>query len=405
MTLVSIAMPVRNAADTLGRALASLAAQTHAEHEVLLVLNGSDSGTRNVATQAASRDGRLRVLSTDAPNISWALNLALKEARGDLVARMDADDECTPDRLRVQIEAMRARPRLAALGCAWECVRPGATSTDTIRVPTNEREARWRLLVTNPFAHGSMMLRRREVLDAGGYDERLDRAQDYDLWLRLAGRVGAVDNVLYRHYLRQDDAYASCPVQAAVTGYLLTKAWAALPDRDDPEPDNALAVALGEAGGAALACDMIEAAMTARGASRPLMTAWLWLRSSVPGSGRSIEELCKAARIREVCRALKDSGVDRVWVYGAGAHTALVLPALREAGLTLVGLVDDTLAGGTRHGEKVEPPASIPAGACVLLSSIAHEEAMWNSSAALRRRGVHVHRIYATTPVAGSLSV
>lgn len=411
MTLVSIAMPVRHAADTLARALASLAAQTHAEHEVLLVLNGSDEATRRVAQAAAARDGRIRLLTPRVSNLAMALNVALREARGECVARMDADDECVPERLRIQIDAMRARPRLAALGSAWECHRPHGQGSDMIRPPTDEREARWRLLLSNPFAHGSMMLRRREVLDAGGYDERLERAQDYDLWLRLSGcmgstaGVGAVDAVLYRHFLRQDDSYSSCPVQACVTASLLARAWAALPERDDVEPEIALATALGQSGGAEQAREMLEQAMTSRGPSRSLLMAWMWARACVPGSSRGIEELCRGARIREVCREIAQQGVGSVWVYGAGSHTPGVLAALGDAGLTLAGLVDDALAGTTRHGVRVESPASIPDDACVLLSSIAHEEALWNAAAPLRQRGVRVLRIYATAEIAGSLTL
>lgn len=408
MTLVSIAMPVRHAADTLARALASIATQTHAEHEVLLVLNGSDEATRGVAQKAAARDGRIRLLTPRVSNLAMALNVALREARGEFVARMDADDECVPERLRIQIDAMRARPRLAALGSAWECLRPQGQGSDTIRPPIDEREARWRLLLSNPFAHGSMMLRRREVLDAGGYDERLERAQDYDLWLRLSGRVmgvGAVNDVLYRHSLRQDDSYSSCPVQACVTASLLARAWAALPERDDVEPEIALATALGQSGGTEQARVMLEQAMTSRGPSRALLTAWMWTRACVPGSSRRIVELCRGARIREVCREVAQQGVGSIWVYGAGSHTPGVLAALGDAGLTLAGLVDDALAGTTRHGVRVESPASIPDDACVLLSSIAHEEALWNAAAPLRQRGVRVLRIYATAEIAGSLTL
>jgi hypothetical protein len=339
----------------------------------------------------------VRIIPREGGNLASALNVGLREARGNLVARMDADDECPPQRLEVQTAAMVQRPGLAALGTAWQTVAPDGRVIGVNRPPTDEREARWRLLVGNPFAHGSMMLRRDGVLKAGGYDERLERAQDYDLWIRLAGvGVAAMPDVLYRYHLREGDGYSSSAMQAAVAADVMTRAWRALPERHDPEAASGLAEAMGD-GGVEAAIDLIERAMTRRGPSRVLLEAWMWCRACGPHASRSAMEMGRAARLREFARELSEQGVESVWVYGAGTHTAFLLPALREAGVAVEGLLDDARIGERAHGFSVAAPSGVPIGAHVVLSSDAQEQALWRASLPLRERSVHVHRIYAAS--------
>src|SRR5437762_3415151 len=162
MELVTVALPVWRDEGTLERACWCMLAQTWREIEVLIVLNGSDERTEAVASGLAKRDGRVRVLKLKEAGLAAALNVALREARGGLVARMDRDDECSPERVARQVAFMKERPRLGAVGCAYNVV--GAEGrVFTVRPPVDEVESRWRLLLGNCFAHGSMVLRKRAV--------------------------------------------------------------------------------------------------------------------------------------------------------------------------------------------------------------------------------------------------
>lgn len=190
MDPVTILLPVCRAGPELDEAVASVTRQTLPARELLLVLNGSDRATRERAFALARSVDGARVIETPEANLGAALNRGLEESGSELVARMDADDRSWPARLERQAAAMGARPGLSAVGCAYEVQTPGGRRLGVIRPPTDEREARWRLLLGNVFAHGSMMLRRSRVLEAGGYDPAKRRAQDYDLWLRL-GAGGA----------------------------------------------------------------------------------------------------------------------------------------------------------------------------------------------------------------------
>ena len=236
MTLVTVALPIRHAADTLERAFRCIVDQTHRELEFLLLLNGSDDATATLARTLAAREPRARVIEEPTAHLAAALNLALREARGELVARMDADDACTPDRIARQVAFLADHPNIAAVGCGYDVVTPSGQRVFTVRPPTHAAEARWKLLLGNVFAHGSMLLRRSAILAVGGYAERCEKAQDYELWLRLLRThdLVALPDVLYTHTVRDAaDASRSTSEQSDVAAHAMLDAWYALPSAKD----------------------------------------------------------------------------------------------------------------------------------------------------------------------------
>jgi glycosyltransferase involved in cell wall biosynthesis len=186
---VSVLLPVRNAAATLGECLASLAAQTLADHEVVAVDDHATDGSRAILEAAARRDARVRVLDNPGEGLVAALNAAANAAGAPLLARMDADDVCHADRLRAQAACLQAVPGLSVLGT---CVRLVGTSG---RSEGMEAYVRWLnglldhdaivrdLFVESPLAHPTVMMRAEMLARLGGY-RAFDGPEDYDLWLR-----------------------------------------------------------------------------------------------------------------------------------------------------------------------------------------------------------------------------
>src|SRR5437899_1262740 len=116
--MISILMPARDAAGTLAEALASIESQTCEDWELIVVDDGSRDDTPAILGAWAARDGRLRVLREgESLGIVAALNRALAEARGEIIARMDADDVALPERLARQRERLAAGDGVAAVGC------------------------------------------------------------------------------------------------------------------------------------------------------------------------------------------------------------------------------------------------------------------------------------------------
>lgn len=386
---VSVALPVYRAAGTLERAVECITRQTIADLDVVMVLNGSDQATTELAHALARREPRVRVLDLPEANLAAALNTALEAARFPLVARMDADDTCPPQRLAAQAAFLSAHPSLGGVGCAWELAEPDGKVITVVRPPCDPARLRWRLLLGNVLAHGSMMLRRDAVLRAGGYDTTCARAQDYDLWLRLPGQLACLPEVLYRHVARfPDDPGRSTREQAEVAAVRMVAAWRALPSGAEGT-EAAVAASLGRSGGS-------DAPALPLGSepSREGLLAWLWLQWNAPPAPRRVAETCRRARVREVGRRLRAEGVTALWLWGAGDHTRRLLETPRDLGLPVIGLIDDQLAGQHRFGFGIAAPAHLRPGDHALVSSDWHEDAIWVGSAPHRERGVRVHRLY-----------
>ena len=183
-------MPVRDAAATVGEALASVLAQTLADLEVVAVDDGSADATPAILARAAATDPRVRVLARPPRGIATSLNDGLAACRAPLVARMDADDVSLPERLAAQVDLLDARPDLAAVACLVEIVAPDGL-TDGMRayeawlngLVTPEAIDR-EMYVESPLPHPATTARRAALLAAGGWRDG-PFPEDYDLWLRL----------------------------------------------------------------------------------------------------------------------------------------------------------------------------------------------------------------------------
>ena len=202
--LVSIVMPMFNAALTVRRALDSVRAQTHAEWEAICVDDASTDDTVTCIT--AVDDPRLRVIRLDASvGPGAARNVGIAAAKGALVAFLDADDAWLPDKLLRQVVLFEAD---AGLALAVNDMRVktvdgrDGTSVYTRQPPVPGAEA-WKTLLASSFVATSAVMTRRALLESvGGFDPKLVTGEDQDLFIRLAmiGRVQALPEALGIYY-------------------------------------------------------------------------------------------------------------------------------------------------------------------------------------------------------------
>lgn len=182
---VAVVIPAHNAAQYLPVALDSLRQQTTVPAEVIVV----DDGSRDDTAAVAERLGAT-VLRQDQAGPGAARNRGLRRATAEFVAFLDADDWFALSKLERSVATLQ---RLGA-----RCVATDAWLVRGDRVEHRKNERRFvpevvtmeRLLRGNPIICSTVMCRRTELLEVGGFDEAPDllASEDYDLWLRLAAR-------------------------------------------------------------------------------------------------------------------------------------------------------------------------------------------------------------------------
>jgi glycosyltransferase involved in cell wall biosynthesis len=295
---VSIVMPVRDAAATLPRALASVYAQTLGDWELVAVDDGSRDGSARLLDEAAREDGRVRPQSQEPLGIVAALRAGCAAARGRFIARLDADDWMMPERLAMQSAFLDRHPEIGLVSCR---VRHGGDAAaqagyaahvgwiNSLLAPGDIARRRF---VESPVAHPSVMFR-RELLELHGGYAAGPFPEDYELWLRW-----------------MDAGVALAKVDAEL---LVWNDPPARLSRNDPRYS-------------AEALYRIKCVYLAR-----------WLKRRVlPG--------------REV------------WLWGAGRVTRHRFRALEAEGVPLAGFVDVDVKkqGRTRDGRPVAAPGSLP---------------------------------------------
>ena len=193
---VSVLMSVHNGAPFVSDAVASVLDQTDPDLELVVIDDGSTDDTPD--RLARVDDPRLRLYRQARTGLTRALNRALAAARAALIARLDADDVALPERLARQRAFLTAHPDVGLLGTAAREEGAAGSPGRVVRPPADDAGLRRALIRTNPFVHSSVMARRDLLVRVGGYDETLEVAQDYDLWMRLARltHLATLDEVL-----------------------------------------------------------------------------------------------------------------------------------------------------------------------------------------------------------------
>lgn len=219
---VSVVLPSFNRLRFLRPAVDSVCAQTFTDWELIIADDGSELETRQYLQ---SLENRARVTIVWLPHTgrpSIVRNAALRRAVGQYVAFLDSDDLWAPAKLDRQIDALRARP-----ACRWSYT--AFVGVDACGNPLpEEARRRWvpyegyifeQVATTCAAIRTPSVLASRDLIaQAGGFDEAMPAAEDYDLWLRLAlySEVAIVDEPLV--YVRHHDENHTREWESAFVG-------------------------------------------------------------------------------------------------------------------------------------------------------------------------------------------
>lgn len=241
--MITVLMSVYNSDPAqLRQAIDSILAQTFTDFEFLICDDGStgDGRTQQPARsellRQATRDSRIRLCWEPHRGLTKTLNRGLELARGEWIARQDADDWSDPERLQRQMERVRENQHLVVLGSnAWMHREDGGRLWPT-RLPESAAELRRAFANGNPFVHGSVLFRASAARMARGYREAFPCSQDYDFFWRLseAGEVANLPMPLY-HYRFTAGSVSVRRAEEQAQAHLAAKILAAFRSQGVPE--------------------------------------------------------------------------------------------------------------------------------------------------------------------------
>jgi glycosyltransferase involved in cell wall biosynthesis len=199
--MISVIMPAYNSDNFIGDAIESVINQTYPHFELIVCDDGSTDRTLEIVESYAERDTRIRLLRNKFRSVSLNANSGVHAARYPWIARLDADDLATPDRLEQQIQAAEREPHVVCWGGAAELINRDGRRLRTARLGPETEEEFQEIHRSGKVIYMlglTTMIRRNAFLRVGGYDPRFNSADDIELLSRLAdvGSLRALPAIL-----------------------------------------------------------------------------------------------------------------------------------------------------------------------------------------------------------------
>lgn len=201
--LISVIMPVYNAAPFLREAIRSIKWQTYKNWELIAVDDGSTDSSVDILRSFADRDPRIKVYTYSRNvGLSRALNRGLKVAEGEIIARMDADDYSLPRRFEAQLAHLKNNPELVAIGCQTELIDENGETIGSKHFPTQPKQLRAMMMEMMPIQHPTLMTY-ASVIRKIRYENHTT-AEDVSLFFQLLqyGEFGNVPKALFQYRIR-----------------------------------------------------------------------------------------------------------------------------------------------------------------------------------------------------------
>jgi len=203
---ISIIIPVYNGSKYLSEAIDSALAQTYKNFEVIVVNDGSKDDGKTEAVAKKYGD-KIRYFSKENGGVSTALNLGIKEAKGEYISWLSHDDVYMPNKLEAQVKYLNKllndygleKVERIILYSNYIIINENSKEIGRLTNPPSHPNRFYEHLLSRPdfVTNGCTTLIPKKAFEKVGYfDEKLRTSQDYDMWLRL--------NKEYDFYLMQD---------------------------------------------------------------------------------------------------------------------------------------------------------------------------------------------------------
>jgi len=225
---ITVLMPVYDGQKYLKPAIESILNQTYKDFEFLVIDDGSKDKSLEIINSYAKKDPRIRVISRPNKGLVATLDEGLAEARGEYIARMDADDISLPQRLEKQMRYLGDNSDYVVVGSSFTSIYDHNRVGGVHHCFINDLTIRHALPIEGCIPHPTALFKKKAVLMVGGYRKNYPHAEDYDLWRRLA-EVGKLANLPepllnYRHR-SSSVSYANLKEQATATNRIKDEIW------------------------------------------------------------------------------------------------------------------------------------------------------------------------------------
>lgn len=224
--LVTILIPVFNGEDYLSQAIESALAQSYSPLEILVIDDGSTDGTENIVKKFGDK---LRYIKKPNGGVASALNLGIKEAKGELVSWLSHDDVYLPEKIQTQINFMQEQKEdVELIYCDVEYIDD---NSKTLSITNYQKDHNLKHLnhgvypVLKGFVNGCALLIKKKLFDRVGYfNESLKTSNDYDMWFRIfrSTNVRYLPKVLIKYRLHAKQGTKTSPVYLKESNELWT---------------------------------------------------------------------------------------------------------------------------------------------------------------------------------------
>lgn len=213
--LVSVILPVYNAGKFLSAALTSILFQTYQSFEVIAVDDGSTDNSYKLLHEFARNDPRIKVLRNKRNRgIGYTANRAIKVAKGEFIARMDADDIMLPDRLKRQVEYLLANPDTVLVGGQCLVIDESGQVTGQKTNPTSNKEIYKSMFNTMSVQNPTLMINTKLVSKKQlVLDNKFHPVDDLDLMFRLFsyGKLANLEDTVLKYRVYRGSATMKDP--------------------------------------------------------------------------------------------------------------------------------------------------------------------------------------------------
>lgn len=200
--LVSVIMPTYNSENYIGQAIESILCQTLHDFEFIIVNDASIDKTHSVIQKYMRKDKRIRLVNNDRNlQIAQSLNKGISLAKADFIARMDDDDISLPQRLEKQYIFLQKNKNVAIVGTNILIIDENEKIISKRGYPAKSNDLKKIMFRYSPFAHPTVMFRKKIFQELGGYDPKMVPCEDIDFWfiIGLKYNFGCINEQLLKY--------------------------------------------------------------------------------------------------------------------------------------------------------------------------------------------------------------